>query len=106
MTPAPRPGRRRRSAATDVPGPVLTDGVHRRALQRHVRGHADAAAARAGRLDVQRDRPVDRARRLRRPEVPGLGFRYDTDERWALPNPTGREGVFTAFTPPHFPDLR
>jgi hypothetical protein len=40
------------------------------------------------------------------PDVPGLGFRYDTDERWALPNPTGREGVFTAFTPPHFPDLR
>jgi hypothetical protein len=40
------------------------------------------------------------------PEVPGLGFRYDTDERWALPNPTGREGVFTAFTPPHYPDLR
>ena len=23
------------------------------------------------------------------PDVPGLGFRYDTDERWALPNPTG-----------------
>lgn len=27
------------------------------------------------------------------PEVPGLGFRYDTDERWPYPNPTGREGV-------------
>jgi hypothetical protein len=26
------------------------------------------------------------------PEVPGLGFRYDTDERWPLPNPTGLEG--------------
>lgn len=40
------------------------------------------------------------------PEVPGLGFRYDTDERWALPNPTGLPGVFEAFCPPHFPDLR
>lgn len=39
------------------------------------------------------------------PEVPGLGFRYDTDERWAQPNPTGREGVFTAFCPPHYADL-
>jgi hypothetical protein len=40
------------------------------------------------------------------PDVPGLGFRYDTDERWALPNPTGLPGVFEAFCPPHFPDLR
>lgn len=40
------------------------------------------------------------------PDVPGLRFRYDEDERWALPNPTGREGVFTAFTPPHVEDLR
>jgi hypothetical protein len=39
------------------------------------------------------------------PEVPGLGFRYDKDERWAQPNPTGRDGVFTSFTPPHFVDL-
>lgn len=40
------------------------------------------------------------------PEVPGLGFRYDTDERWAMPNPTGLEGVFTSFTPPHYPTMR
>jgi hypothetical protein len=40
------------------------------------------------------------------PEVPGLGFRYDTDERWALPNPTGLDGVYTAYCPPHFPDMR
>lgn len=39
------------------------------------------------------------------PDVPGLGFRYDNDERWAQPNPTGRDGVFTAFCPPHFDDL-
>jgi hypothetical protein len=39
------------------------------------------------------------------PEVPGLGFRFDHDDRWALPNPTGREGVFTAFCPPHYADM-
>ncbi|WP_462413315.1 hypothetical protein [Neobacillus sp. Marseille-QA0830] len=40
------------------------------------------------------------------PDVPGLGFRYDTDDRWAIPNPTGLEGVFTSFTPPHYPTMR
>ncbi|MBC7880650.1 MAG: hypothetical protein H7Y37_04895 [Anaerolineae bacterium] len=39
------------------------------------------------------------------PAIPGLGFRYDTDSRWALPNPTGRAGVFEAFCPPHYPDM-
>ncbi len=40
------------------------------------------------------------------PEVPGLGFRYDTDPRWALPNPTGLPGVFEGFCPPHYPTMR
>ena len=40
------------------------------------------------------------------PEYPGLGFRYDEDERWSVPNPTGREGVFEAFCPPHHSDMR
>jgi hypothetical protein len=40
------------------------------------------------------------------PEVPGLGFRYDEDPRWPMANPTGLEGVFEAFCPPHYPDLR
>ena len=40
------------------------------------------------------------------PEVPGLGFRYDADERWPLPNPTGLPGVFEGFCPPHYPDMR
>jgi hypothetical protein len=40
------------------------------------------------------------------PEVPGLGFRYDTDERWPYPNPTGLEGVMEGFCPPHYPDMR
>jgi hypothetical protein len=39
------------------------------------------------------------------PAVPGLGFRYDQDPRWAQPNVTGLEGVFTSFTPPHFADM-
>jgi hypothetical protein len=40
------------------------------------------------------------------PEVPGLGFRYDINERWPVPNPTGLPGVFEGFCPPHFPDMR
>lgn len=40
------------------------------------------------------------------PEVPGLGFRYDTDERWAIPNPTGRDGVFESYTRQHFGSMR
>jgi hypothetical protein len=40
------------------------------------------------------------------PEVPGLGFRYDLDERWPYPNPTGLPGVMEGFCPPHYPDLR
>src|SRR5437764_43661 len=40
------------------------------------------------------------------PDVPGLGFRYDTDPRWVTPNPTGRtDGTFHAFCPPHFPTM-
>jgi len=38
-------------------------------------------------------------------DVPGLGFRYDEDDRWSTPNPTGREGVFEAYCPPHHPDM-
>lgn len=40
------------------------------------------------------------------PAAPGLGFRYDVDERWALPNPTGLPGVFEGCCPPHYPDMR
>jgi len=40
------------------------------------------------------------------PEVPGLGFRYDTDERWPYPNPTGLEGVMEGYCPPHYPHMR
>ena len=40
------------------------------------------------------------------PRAPGLGFRYDEDERWPYPNPTGLEGVMEGFCPPHHPDMR
>lgn len=40
------------------------------------------------------------------PAVPGLGFRYDEDERWSTPNPTGLQGVFEAYCPPHHRDMR
>jgi hypothetical protein len=40
------------------------------------------------------------------PTIPGLGFRFDTDDRWALPNPTGLPGVFEGHCPPHYPDMR
>jgi hypothetical protein len=40
------------------------------------------------------------------PEVPGLGFRYEKDERWPYPNPTGLEGVMEGYCPPHYTDMR
>lgn len=40
------------------------------------------------------------------PQVPGLGFRYDLDERWPLPNVTGLPGVFEGHCPPHQKDMR
>lgn len=38
--------------------------------------------------------------------VLGLGFRYDKDERWSIPNPTGLQGVFEGYCPPHYHDMR
>jgi hypothetical protein len=40
------------------------------------------------------------------PGVPGLGFRYDEDERWPYPNPTGLDGVMEGYCPPHHTDMR
>lgn len=40
------------------------------------------------------------------PDVPGLGFNFQQNEKWALPNPTGLTGVFEAFCPPHYPNMR
>jgi hypothetical protein len=39
------------------------------------------------------------------PDVPGLAFRYDADDRWPTPDPTGREGIFEAYCPPHYSDM-
>jgi len=39
------------------------------------------------------------------PDAPGLGFRYDMDERWPYPNPTGLAGVMEGFCPPHHADM-
>lgn len=40
------------------------------------------------------------------PDIPGIGFRFDIDERWAYPNPTGLEGVMEGFCPPHYKNMR
>ena len=40
------------------------------------------------------------------PDVPGLGFRFDLDDRWPLPDVTGLEGVFEGHCPPHVADRR
>jgi hypothetical protein len=40
------------------------------------------------------------------PKVPGLGFRYDENDRWPYPNPTGRKGAMEGFCPPHHADMR
>ena len=40
------------------------------------------------------------------PNVPGIGFRYDTNDRWSIPNPTGLPGVFEGYCPPHYKDMR
>ncbi len=39
-------------------------------------------------------------------EIPGLGFRFDTNPKWPVPNFTGREGIFVASCPPHYPNMR
>jgi hypothetical protein len=40
------------------------------------------------------------------PNVPGIGFRYDTNDHWSIPNPTGLPGVFEGYCPPHYKDMR
>ena len=40
------------------------------------------------------------------PRVPGLGFRFDTDDRWPYPNPTGLKGIMEGFCPPHYAHMR
>lgn len=37
-----------------------------------------------------------------KPEAPGMGFRFDTSDRWPYPNPTGLAGFMEGYCPPHF----
>jgi hypothetical protein len=39
------------------------------------------------------------------PKIPGFGFSYDMNERWAVPNITGLQGVFEAYCPPHYRNM-
>jgi hypothetical protein len=40
------------------------------------------------------------------PNIAGLGFRFDTSERWPYPNPTGLQGIMEGYCPPHYPNMR
>lgn len=40
------------------------------------------------------------------PRARALGFRYDANDAWPYPNPTGRAGVMEAHCPPHYRDMR
>ncbi|MDH4381165.1 MAG: hypothetical protein QE509_04665 [Gammaproteobacteria bacterium] len=38
--------------------------------------------------------------------LPGLGFRFQTNPKWGVPNPLGLDGVFEACCPPYHADMR
>jgi hypothetical protein len=38
--------------------------------------------------------------------IAGLGVEFVHDDRWTLPNPVGRAGVYEALCPPYQPDMR
>lgn len=38
--------------------------------------------------------------------IEGLGFQFERDERWPVPNPVGIEGVYEALCPPFQTDMR
>jgi hypothetical protein len=40
------------------------------------------------------------------PRAPGLGFRYDQNDAWPYPNPTGLKDVMEGYCPPHYADMR
>lgn len=37
--------------------------------------------------------------------IKGLGFRYDENEHWPYPNPTGLKDIFEGYCPPHYKDM-
>ena len=38
--------------------------------------------------------------------VPGLGFRFQTNPKWGVPNPIGLDGVYEGYCPPYHKDMR
>jgi hypothetical protein len=40
------------------------------------------------------------------PDVPGLGFHFQSDSRWPIPNPTGLSDIFEGHCPPHFESMQ
>ena len=38
--------------------------------------------------------------------IPGLGFKFETNPQWGVPNPVGLEGVYQGYCPPYYPDMR
>src|SRR4028119_2191037 len=40
------------------------------------------------------------------PDVPGLGFNFNMVKDSPLPNITGLPGIFEAFCPPNYPDMK
>ncbi len=38
--------------------------------------------------------------------IKGMGFRFEHDERWTLPNPVGLDGIYEALCPPYYPNMR
>ena len=37
--------------------------------------------------------------------VPGLGFDFQKNKEWAIPNPIGLKGVYQSWSPPHYDDM-
>ncbi len=37
--------------------------------------------------------------------VAGLGFRFQRDEQWPVPNPVGLDGYYEGLCPPYYPDM-
>ena len=38
--------------------------------------------------------------------IPGLGFRFQRDPRWPVPNPVGLDGHYESLCPPYYADMR
>lgn len=38
--------------------------------------------------------------------IKGMGFRFERNEHWTLPNPVGLDGIYEALCPPYYPNMR